>query len=84
MLNKMKLQVQQQQEDDDLDALPPVPDENKLQTFLRRLRIKHFDEGLRIAGRNFTPEDVMEYAEKHGRDSMDRNSVGNSILFIKL
>lgn len=79
MLNKMKLQVQQEQVSG-LDTLPPVPDGNKLQTYLRGLQILHVDEGLRRAGRNLTPEDVMEYAESHGLDSVDRNSVGESIL----
>jgi hypothetical protein len=79
MLSKMKSQVQQQQEDA-LDPLPPVPDGSKLQTYIRGLQIKHVDKGLRRAGKNLTPEDVAEYAEKHGRDSVDLNSAGTSIL----
>jgi hypothetical protein len=44
----MNTQVQQQQEDA-LDPLPPVPDGSKLQTHIRGLQIKHVDEGLRRA-----------------------------------
>jgi hypothetical protein len=51
ILNKMKLQVQEQQTSG-LDTLPPVPSGNKLQTYLRGLQILHDDEGLRRAGRH--------------------------------
>jgi hypothetical protein len=77
---KLQVQQQQQQQEEDIDDLPPVPDGNKLQTYLRSLQTKHVDEGLRRAGRNLTPEDVTKYVEKHGRDSVDFHSVGNSIF----
>jgi hypothetical protein len=63
ILNKMKLQVQQQHTSG-LDTLPPVPCGNKLQTYLRGLQILHlrikYSENTRTLSQLKAENDILQ------------------------